>query len=207
MQKWRGLEVDVFVHVYSLSLTSLSHFKNAKKALIDPYSADRSGAASLVVVQELVKELKEIHKHNYVASTITWNMWANIISKAEVHLQEAMKHEAPPEHLISLFSRAPTHADDRLQTIRSNFQLATTVSDSYASDLSQLRVTVNEIRELAKAFTTLADDLDKRLKVCENKRDCHNEMLGAANVVIEESSFSVRAFNDISNHEDIDHII
>ena len=103
LHHWRGKEIHVLLHVYSLSVSSRKIFSTVKEHLIDPSNRDKSGAASTQVVVELSRELRSNHGERWDAHEIVWTMWASAILSSPAHSRESMKRSAPPEHLQHLF--------------------------------------------------------------------------------------------------------
>lgn len=110
-----------------------------KKTLIDVQTRDRSGAASIAIVQQYVDQLKEIHKFNYSGRDIHWQIWATTILSAEAHRREAMLHKPPPGKINEFFTRALDHSDNVLRGVRQNVSIGISVNNEAKEYIRQIK--------------------------------------------------------------------
>lgn len=205
LSNFRNHDIQILIFVYSKNITSLGAFKIVRKSLIDPAQADRSGAAAHAKVQEVVDELKEIHKSNYSGSAISWNMWANSILASEPHLRAALMQEAPPGTLIELFTRAPDHRDNVLRNIRSNVSIGISMNQANVQHIRELRSSLNNIKEVAGRLTVAIQDADRRLELLEARSESNTDLMNAVEQAVQENEFSSDAYSRVVNIPDVDH--
>lgn len=202
---WRSAVVHLYVYVYSKAISSLAIFKKVKKALLDPEQTDRSGAAAIVEIQEVVQRLKEIHKYNYAGAAISWTMWANKILASESHLRDGLMHSPPPGSLIELFTRAPDHADNILRNVRSNVSIGVSMNRANVQHLREIRATLDDFGALLGNLNLRFQELDSRVKLMENGAESNSELLNVVEDAVHENTFSQEAYNLVSNVPDYDH--
>lgn len=95
LNHWRGKDIWLYIHVYSMSVSNLTLFKKVQKVLIEPLNKDRAGASTISDMNILVGQLKEIHRFRYQSLHINWLMWANRIHASEPHLRERTINSKP----------------------------------------------------------------------------------------------------------------
>ncbi|KAG9414339.1 hypothetical protein AC1031_013539 [Aphanomyces cochlioides] len=111
LQAWLNKCVNLHVHRYSNYVSSKQVWLTVERALILPAERDRAGAATTAALLALKTKLKTTYKDTYRSQDINWHMWAAQIQASEPHLQDSMVAQAPPAHLIHLFTHAPEDVD------------------------------------------------------------------------------------------------
>ncbi|XP_062545712.1 uncharacterized protein LOC134212134 [Armigeres subalbatus] len=144
LHNWKKKEIHLLLHVYSLSVNNRTVFKSVKDLLLQPESRDRAGAASNKTVQDLAKKLRDKHGISWQAQDIAWMMWANSIYTADPCLRENLIDEAPPAHLIKLFS---AREQPVIRSIKRKFSMAQSVNAGYHDEVVFIRKTFDELEE------------------------------------------------------------
>lgn len=206
LTNWQNTEVNVFIHIYSLNVSSQNLFKKIKKQLIDPANVDRAGAASNSMVREVADNLKEVHKFHFVGPDIAWTIWANQLMSMEPYERDAAINEPPPGKLIELFNRAMDPADHVLRGLQRNVSIGRTVSNLKNQEIQECRAIFDDMVDLMKRAQLKAVELDNRLKLMEQTAVTSSELLSTINEAVEESEFSGEFFERIQNQEDVDHM-
>lgn len=112
---WLSHEMLVIVYKYSETVTTLEQWNQVQSQLLRPLEKDRSGAESVASINQLKEELKQFHGKYLSGDDVNWGCWASWISSKPLDQREDLKNQAPPEHLINLFSSVPVHSDTLLE--------------------------------------------------------------------------------------------
>lgn len=215
LNHWRSKEIWLYIHIYSLSVSSLTLSKKVVKSLIEPLNRDRAGASTVSEMNTLVEHLKDVHKVNYQSNHINWIMWANRLQASEPHLHEKLIKSSPPADKLHLFAVAKTSADNTIIDIRQNLSVAGNVNKGVNTGLSRVRLlfdkvvqTQSEIIKLQTEQQTQIDLLNHELNAMEiqatTTRSLINSMEQAVPVV--ETEFGREIFSLIQDQEDVDHM-
>lgn len=204
---WQGFDVPIYVHVYSLSMSSQATFKKAKQALIDLQERDRAGAATNAAVKDTASRLKEIHKYHFNGSDIHWSIWANAIHASEAHLREAKMHEAPPSKILELFTRAADYSDNTLREVQRNVSIGRSVNSTTKEAIKQVRGEVTSVKRAIEELTRIFKNLESRMELLEQSVYNNETLLdGVAEATgVVENEVSESAFEQIEALEDPDH--
>lgn len=194
LRNWSEQNMNLYIYVYSSSMSSSAVFKKAKKALIDPTNQDRSGAASNSSVQELARTLQEKHRMNFDGTHIAFLMWANEILSMEQHLHAAAIERPPPSSIIHLFTTARQHPDNILNRVRQNVSIARGITSLNSEQIQEVRVVFDEIVEAEGYLKLKITEMDTRLRSLELVHRTENLMLSTVEETVEESTNSQRLF-------------
>jgi|LauGreDrversion4_2_1035121.scaffolds.fasta_scaffold520583_1 hypothetical protein len=96
--------LHLYSHIWSLSISSATIYKEMRKALLDPNGMDRSGAANVDTHFAMVSRLKNEHRFRYATQDINWGIWATIILKSDSAFHDRLVLEPPPYQIIHLFN-------------------------------------------------------------------------------------------------------
>lgn len=202
-----NIEVIIYVHVYSLSMSNQATFKSAKKSLIDVQNRDRSGAASNAILQQYVDQLKDIHRFNFSGRDIYWQNWANAILSAEAHRREAMFSEPPPGKINEFFTRASDHSDNVLRGVQQNVSIGISLNQAAKESIRQMKPELIALKNLIEQMTQQFNYLMTKFTSLENCVKSNENLLEgvahAANVT--ENEVSDIAYEQIQYLEDKDH--
>lgn len=205
LQNWRTKEVHLLLHVYSTAVNNKAVFQSVQDTLLGPGLMDKSGAASNTTIEALANKLRDIHGHYWEAHHISWMMWANAISVAEPHVQEALMCDAPPHHLAKLF-RAKEQL--RVQSISRNFSVAHSVNHGYQDDVLAIRHNFDQLESMLSNLNMGMSLLKKNIESLESRAALGESFLSAAEqaVQVEETDFSASLADKVTDAEDVDHI-
>ncbi|XP_062541904.1 uncharacterized protein LOC134209899 [Armigeres subalbatus] len=197
---WLSKEVSVIVYKYSDSITSLERWHQVEAQLLRPLEKDRSGAESVASINQLKEQLKRIHGKYLSGDDVNWGCWASWISSKTFDQRDDLMNQAPPEHLINLFSSVPVHSDTILEKARLDLQVANTVNGAYSNILRELK---NDYQQLGNVVRTIGE----RISMLETKQKEYDEMLQAMRntVAVKENKFSVELARNVTDCLDVDH--
>ncbi|XP_058832497.1 uncharacterized protein LOC131690611 [Topomyia yanbarensis] len=177
LQNWRNKEIHLLLHVYSLSVNNKSVFKTVREVLLEPEERDKAGAASNQSVAVLAQKLRDIHGDKWEAKDIAWMMWANAIYTSEFHCQERLLHDAPPAHLVKLFS---VKEQPRLKAIRRGFAVAHSVNAGYHDDVESLREAFEDMQLTAQNMIVKMQSVKRHLEALEQRDRIGDTFISAA---------------------------
>lgn len=199
---WLSREIVVMVYKYSESVISLERWRQVENQLIRPLETDRSGAESVASINQLKDELKCTHGKYLSGDDVNWGCWASWISSKPYDQRENLKNQAPPEHLINLFSSVPVHSDTILEKARLDLQVANTVNGAYRNILRELKNDYQQVNNLLNV-------MGERISMMEAKQKEYDDMLTAMNssVSVRENRFSAELARSVTNCLDVDHDI
>lgn len=182
-------------------------FKEVKKQLLDPQQQDRAGAATIILVQDIVAQLKDIHGSTLSASTMAWTMWANYILGKDASEREGLMQSPPPVDYVNLFVRAPLHPDTILHGLRRGASIAHTVNEGVARELRAIQETVESYERSKTQTDALFAVMKQRLAALVIRVSANEDTLTAVNDAAraEEVNFSREVFERITNQVDVDH--
>ncbi|XP_065095723.1 uncharacterized protein LOC135717518 [Ochlerotatus camptorhynchus] len=164
LNHWKKKDIHLLLHVYSLSLSNRAVFKTVKDSLLEPESRDRAGAASNRMVDDLAKKLRDKHGSCWQAQYIAWMMWANPIFAADPCQRDSLIDEAPPAHLIKLFS---TREQPAIRSIKRSFAMAHSVNAGYHDEVVVIRKTFCELEGIVQTLATKMEQLNRSIEALE----------------------------------------
>ncbi|XP_038117235.1 uncharacterized protein LOC6050122 [Culex quinquefasciatus] len=200
LQSWRGKEVSLLLHVYSLSVSNRSQWIKVKDTLIDPIEHDRAGAATTQALQELTEKLRSDHGKFLKGHDMAWSFWANAIHSAPAHQRSTMM-QYPPESLASLFS---IQEGVRMNAVRHELEAASNVNESYHDDIV-------EVRKAFEAFKVTLNrglqTLDDRITRLETREHTSSSLINSmkTSVVVQEDAVGKNLNKKVSNCIDDQH--
>ncbi|EDS43896.1 conserved hypothetical protein [Culex quinquefasciatus] len=200
LQSWRGKEVSLLLHVYSLSVSNRSQWIKVKDTLIDPIEHDRAGAATTQALQELTEKLRSDHGKFLKGHDMAWSFWANAIHSAPAHQRSTMM-QYPPESLASLFS---IQEGVRMNAVRHELEAASNVNESYHDDIV-------EVRKAFEAFKVTLNRglqaLDDRITRLETREHTSSSLINSmkTSVVVQEDAVGKNLNKKVSNCIDDQH--
>ncbi|XP_065076300.1 uncharacterized protein LOC135699872 [Ochlerotatus camptorhynchus] len=204
LQSWIDKDISLFLHMYSLSISSRVVWNSVKDVLIDPAEKDRSRAAMTKAVFELSDDLRGTHGEHLDGHGMAWSFWANSILNAPAHLRQAMM-DHPPQHLSHLFR---AKEGPRINAIRRKLNVAHSVNDSFHEEITSLRQAFDI---LESSFDNVAETMKivkHRLEALEI-RDKQSETLisameSSANVLEDQQGRTLSM--EITDADDVDHV-
>lgn len=204
LQSWRGKEISLFLHIYSLSISSRAVWNSVKDALIDPAEKDRSGAAMTHAVFELADELRAAHSDNMDGHGMAWSFWANTILNAPAHLREAMK-DYPPQHLAHLFR---AKEGPRVGEIRRELNVAHSVNNSFHEEIVAIRQVYDVLESDFEHSRATMKMLKQRVEALEIRDKLSESLISAmeTSVSVQEDQQGKTLSLEITDMDDIDHM-
>lgn len=204
LNHWKKKDIHLLLHVYSLSVSNRAVFKTVKDSLLEPESRDRAGAASNRMVDDLAKKLRDKHGSCWQAQDIAWMMWANSIFAADPCQRDSLIDEAPPAHLIKLFS---TREQPAIRSIKRSFAMAHSVNAGYHDEVVVIRKTFCELEGIVQTLTTKMEQLNRSIEALEIRDTMGESFISAAEETVrtEETSFSDQLAARVREQEDVDH--
>lgn len=204
LQSWRGKEISLLLHIYSLSISSRAVWNSVKDVLIDPAEKDRSGAAMTHAVFDLADELRTAHGDTMDGHGMAWSFWANAILNAPAHLRETMK-DYPPQHLAHLF-----RAKDgpRMEAVRRELNVAHSVNHSFHEEIESLRQVYNVLENGYENLGATMKMLKQRLEALEIRDKLSASLISAmeTSVTVQEDEHGKTLSLEITEMEDVDHV-
>jgi hypothetical protein len=85
LQYMTNREIKVFIYKYASNLDCRENYECAKRTLMEPSETDRSGAATIEIMNNMVDRLKALHQDQLDAFDISWGLWANDILEKPVN--------------------------------------------------------------------------------------------------------------------------
>ncbi|XP_058456449.1 uncharacterized protein LOC131433858 [Malaya genurostris] len=204
LQNWRSKEVHLLLHVYSLSVNNKSVFKTVCEILLQPEDRDKAGAVTNKALAVLAQKLRDIHSDSWQANNIAWMMWANTICCSAPHRQEELLLEAPPVHLIKLFSVKEL---PRLKSIRRSFAVAHSVNIGYHDEIVSLREAFEDLDITVQNLLVKMQLVKRCLESLEQRNRTGESFISAAEeaVQVQESELGVSLAGRVRDMDDIDH--
>ncbi|XP_062563626.1 uncharacterized protein LOC134226695 [Armigeres subalbatus] len=198
MVKWRGKVIDVYLHVYSLSVANQKLYDLVKR-LEAPEDPDRSGACSNKSFQGLIKELKELHP-DIIADSFVWHNWAEYVEAAPGYRRDEVKQN-PPDAIQPHLRAAPTDASVVLEENRRGLLFAKTIIRAMEGQLTTLR-------EYSGQLSTAAIKMEERLSGMEIQLKSYNEMLTSMqrSIAPVENELSRTLADSVTDADDLDHM-
>lgn len=185
MQKFLGKEINVFVYVFSESVSSATMYDTLRVQLLKPEERDRAGAASNLAVSVLVAELKNLHKASYVSQDVNWAVWASFLFTKDALERDELKLQGPPPHLIHLFKTVPSASQKVLTSTRNDIRIAQNVNagfkeqlDTLAKDLDQVSVLVSSMKLRLTALCTMQATNDSVLFDVSGSMEANEDVFG-----------------------------
>lgn len=205
LQNWRKKEIYLLLHVYSLSVNNKSVFKTVKDTLLVPEARDRAGAASNKSVEELANKLRDKHGNDLQAHDMAWMMWANAIFTEDSCIRDTLIEQAPPTHLIKLFS---AKEQPRIQSLKRSFAMAHSVNAGYHDEVIFIRKSFDELEEIFQIFQHKMNHLKRCIEALEKRDELGESFISAAeeSVRVEESAFPESIASRVTEQDDIDHM-
>ncbi|XP_062556936.1 uncharacterized protein LOC134221767 [Armigeres subalbatus] len=204
LQSWRGKDISLFLHIYSLSVSSRSVWNSVKDVLIDPEEKDRSGAAMTHAVFELADELRAFHCNNMDGHGMAWSFWANTVLNAPAHLRETMK-DHPPQHLAHLF-RAKEGM--RVEAMRRELHVVHSVNNSFHEEIAGIRQVYNVLEAGFQSVGATMEMLKQRIEALEIRDKLSESLISAmeTSVNVQEDLQGKTLSLEITDVDDTDHM-
>lgn len=204
LQNWRNKEIQLLLHVYSLSVNSKGVFKTVRDTLLEPEERDKAGAASNKSLSELVQKLRHIHGTAWQANDISWMMWANAILTSEANQQDILMQEAPPAHLAKLFA---TKEQPRLRAIRRSYAVAHNVNSGYHDEIIAIREAFDDLEKSTQNMMCIMKLLKRRIESLEHRDVIGESFISAAEdaLNVEETVFGASLASSVGVMDEIDH--
>ncbi|XP_053687249.1 uncharacterized protein LOC128736785 [Sabethes cyaneus] len=201
MQKYMDKEVNLFVYVYSESITSANMYDTLRVQLLNPEERDRSGAASNQAVSVLVTELKNLHKGYYISQDINWTVWASFLYTKDALERDELKLQGPPQHLIHLFKTVPSASQRCLSSTRNDIRIAQNVNGGYKEELDTL---MKELDQVCAALSSMK----LRLTALRTMQATNESVLYDVSESMEahEDIFGEALAKQVTNCTDVDHL-
>lgn len=201
-------KIELVVYTYSDSILSSAAWDRFTKDCIQPAVADRAGASSEEVIQQIMNSLKSRWQHIFHSEDINWRIWATIIARLKSHDQEQAIQSPPTENLVHLFAHAPENREQRYAAVTRGFGLAFRSIDSAIQELQifddDIEKFGDQIRALIESHNTMTSRLNSIFKILKTQRDLAREAEAA--MIAEETPIASAVAAAIPNQDDIDHM-
>lgn len=204
LQNWKGKEIQLLLHVYSLSVSSRKIFNSVKQHLIDPSERDKSGAASTQVVVDLSKDLRQRHGHLWDGHEMAWTMWASAILASPAHTRENMIDSVPPKHLQHLFR---TQDGPRIDSVKRGLAVAHNVNASFCEEITALKDAFSSLELMSKNMQLQVEFVKHRIEALEQRGRMGDSFISAmeTSMTVSEGEFSQHIAGQVVDMEDVDH--
>ncbi|XP_065089396.1 uncharacterized protein LOC135710406 [Ochlerotatus camptorhynchus] len=204
LQNWKGKEIQLLLHVYSLSVSSRKIFNSVKQHLIDPSERDKAGAASTQVVVDLSKDLRQRHGHLWDGHEMAWTMWASAILASPAHTRENMINSVPPKHLQHLFI---TQDGPKIESVKRGLAVAHNVNASFCEEITALKEAFSSLEVVAKNMQLQISFVKHRIEALEQRGRMSDSFISAMETSMEvsEGEFSRHIAGQVVDMEDVDH--
>lgn len=200
LTSWRGKEIKLFVHPYSVNVDTNSQHQMVLKRLIAPNNPDRSGAHSTREDAVLATELKTRHPE-LEGHHSSWLLWANTIHSSAAHKQEEMKNApSPPLELAKYFRWTGVSEAARLQSVYRGATVAHAVNGGWMKD-------IEEVYQGVTSAVSILSNVARKLEGMISKGKAAEEIITAVQSAVrpEESELSKVLADSVTNCPDIDH--
>ena len=202
LRSFRGKDMKLFIYKYS-NISSKKDFDLVKAKLLTPETTDRSGAATISVLNQVKEWLKEIYASNLVAtSDMCWSIWANDILRQPAHLHQSYMERGPPGNMIHLFRPVSTPAEIRLENMHYASQAGLDMIIALKEQSFNVRRSLADATRLLSDAMARQEVLDISLSMFENQLRAASALTGPPT----ETSSSREIFNQVSNQEDFEHM-
>lgn len=206
------IKIYLYILPYSSNVSSKAHWTNAEKVLIRPEERDRAGATAATVVNELLKELKDLHRNSYKGHESTWYIWASYIAKRiekDPLAKDSLLQDGPPGHICHLFSTVQESDDVLLSNLRNNVSIGISVNSDIADDLSALKIMHQKLVDRNKAEAADLELMGTKLKMMDIKMMSRANMINAMNdaVAPTHNAFGTELLDEVIDSEDVDHAV
>ncbi|XXQ36925.1 Uncharacterized protein PBTT_06925 [Plasmodiophora brassicae] len=200
-----GKTLTLYVHRYSLSVTSAAMFKLVSNALLQR-ERDRAGAASIALVDARKESLRRLHPE-YFAYDTNWLQWAAWIEAQPQQVREERAAEAPPPHLSHLFRMVPIDSGAVLHNMQTSMRVTRCVSERFKRKLEDILDTAKTVTAGFKTVTAGVNLLMTQLESLHEAAADTEEMIAAMEAASRpgESDFGRRIAAEITNEVDVDH--
>ncbi|KAH9139023.1 hypothetical protein AeRB84_016691 [Aphanomyces euteiches] len=160
----RGGTVALTAFKYGNQVGNQQHLAELKAACIDPEIQDRAGAATHEIQKKIVEQLKSRWGRLFRGHEMAWLMWAARIAKKAVYLRSVEVTQPPPAELARWFTPVGASAEEHVDALRRNVQLASEVVDGLIAHVIRVRDT-----QLAQ-FELLRNGFDGMMEMLETKK-------------------------------------
>ncbi|ETO83402.1 hypothetical protein F444_02604 [Phytophthora nicotianae P1976] len=121
----RGKTVKLLIFKYGMALTKAKDLDNFEATCIRPRETDRAGATAEVSLREVANELEAHWGSRFQATTVTWRLWANHITR---NLNRSNWREKllqpPPVHIVQLLRASATQVEQRMANLTRSARMA-----------------------------------------------------------------------------------
>ncbi|KAG9409116.1 hypothetical protein AC1031_019378 [Aphanomyces cochlioides] len=147
---------------------NFQHLTEMKAACIDPQDQDRAGAATHDVQANIAEQLQECWSGVFRGHEMAWLMWAARISKKALYLHAGDIAQPPPSELARWFTPIGSSAEEHVEALRRNVQLASEVVDGVIAHVSRVQeVQEAQFQLLRNGFNGMMDMLQAKKRVIE----------------------------------------
>lgn len=201
IQKFLKKDVNVFVHIYSESVTSANMYDILRTQLLKPEERDRAGAASNQTIRNLSDELKAIYETSYRSSEINWSVWASFLLTKDPFEREELKMRGPPHHLIHLFQTVPSSSQKVLDNTRKDICIAQNVNSGFKEQLKNIQADLDKLM-------VCANSIQLRLSALCTMQTTNESLLTdvSGSIAAAEDSFGRELAEDVVDAVDTDHL-
>ncbi|ETI54640.1 hypothetical protein F443_02604 [Phytophthora nicotianae P1569] len=110
---------------YGMALTKAKDLDNFEATCIRPRETDRAGATAEVSLREVANELEAHWGSRFQATTVTWRLWANHITR---NLNRSNWREKllqpPPVYIVQLLRASATQVEQRMANLTRSARMA-----------------------------------------------------------------------------------
>lgn len=201
LASWRGKQIKMFIHAYSVNVETNPQHQMVLKQLIAPNNPDRSGAHSTRDDAALAKELKNNHPE-LEGHHSSWLLWANTIHSSAAHKQEEMKNApSPPLELAKYFRWTGVSEAARLQSVHRGASVAHAVNGGWMKD-------VEEVFQGISSAVSILSNVARKLEGMIAKGKAAEEIIIAVQSAVrpEETEVSKVLADSVTDCPDVDHM-
>ena len=201
----KNKELHCFVQIFGNNVANSKRFKALKRILLDPEEADRAGAASNQIHEDILRRLKEVHQHRYSAANINWRLWANAILADDPARRENLINAAPPANIVHLFRTVQLDESLRLTQIARSNRVALGENERVRDHIKLIRESFDVLKAAYDLVSSAFDDLDARIRSLEIANVNASNILNDFDESLHPEEFASNLFDEIQNENDIDH--
>lgn len=207
LRNFRGKQINIFIHIYSDTISNQAVFREVERSLLTPQETNRARAETTQELVELAEQLKDMHSYHLHGNQCAWLAWANAIHSKEdslVNRDELLRDTVPPAAVVHLFRSVPVSEASRLHSLRHGLTVARSVSEGFKIDIKDIRQWVDTFRT---TVTLAIEMISTRLDSIEGRVNSNYQLLTEAATAAApvENAISLDLANRVDDIDDLDH--